>query len=84
MNRKEDETWYLVLMIEEKEALRNRVPNQQVLVPDENRDFSQNVAHSPRFKDAILFLISSAIQKAFWKYTLSLKDSRDLVNSEKQ
>jgi hypothetical protein len=70
-------------MIEEKKALGKADQIQQVLVPDENSDFSRNVENSLRFKDAILFLISSAIQKAFWKYTLSLKDSRDLVNSEK-
>jgi hypothetical protein len=83
MNRKDEETWYLVLMIEEKEALEKAVPIQQVFASDENSEFSQNVAHSSRFKDAILFLTFSAIQKAFWKYPSSLKDSRDLVNSEK-
>ena len=70
-------------MIEEKETLRKAVPNQQVLASDDDGDFSRNAAHSPRFKDAILFLTSSAIQKAFWKSTSSVKDWRDLVNSEK-
>jgi hypothetical protein len=61
-------------MIEEKEALGKAELIQQVLVPDENTDFSHNVAHSPCFKDASLLLTSSAIQKALRKYTSSLKD----------
>ncbi len=40
MNKEDEETWYLVLMIEEKEALGKAVPNQQVLASDENSDFS--------------------------------------------
>jgi len=70
-------------MFEGKEAFGKEVPNRQVLASDENTDFSRNVADSSPIKDAILFLESAAIQKAFWKYTLSLKDSRHLVNSEK-
>ncbi len=40
MNMKDEETWYLVWMIEEKKALGKAVPNQQVLASDENSDYS--------------------------------------------
>jgi hypothetical protein len=40
MNWKEEETWYLILMIEGKEAVGKEVPNQQDLASDENTDFS--------------------------------------------
>ncbi len=61
MNRNDDETWYLVLMFEKKKALGKAVQNQQVLASDEKSDFALNVADSPPFKEAILFLVSTAI-----------------------
>ena len=58
MNRNYEETWYLILVIEEKEAVGKAVQNQQVLASDEKSDFALNVADSSPIKDAILFLVS--------------------------
>jgi ADP-ribosylglycohydrolase len=51
--RKDDEPWYLVLMIGEILPLPIVFQNQQVFVLEENSHISGNITHSPPFQLAI-------------------------------